>query len=555
MMENQETSKNKRQDYREIVNQMGKKEFTLLKMQEYGFWPKNLPTPYEKQENETKEEYALRKNLIKDYEKVIKQISDLYEEKDKINQKLRELKKKYDETWDYEKIRLDVSKTIMEESIARRKERKEKRELEKKQKSEAWAKEKAERIVFIGKGYSSLLYDKENNKDKLLLQGLPIIEDDKALAEFLGIEYKKLRFLVYHRDVVSVDHYHRYSIPKKKGGERNIAAPKSILKNAQRKILEEVLSKIPVSEHAHGFLKGKSVVSGAKAHILNKDEIEGSNRTPVGMDKEHRINKDGIEASGRASLGRSKESIINKDHIAEKAIGENTQLLINMDLEDFFPTITFERVRGMFKAFGYSGYIASLLAMLCTYCERMEVEVRGEIKYVKTSNRILPQGSPASPMITNIICGKLDKRLSGLASRYNCIYTRYADDMSFSFKEESIDLNLGKFMGLVSKIVSEEGLNINKKKTRFLRKNNRQCITGIVVNNYEIGVPKKWIKTLRAAIYNANKLISNGEEVPAKTVNEISGMISWVKSVNAERYANIIEEGMGIINIDTQGVN
>lgn len=505
MMENQETSKNKRQDYREIVNQMGKKEFTLLKMQEYGFWPKNLPTPYEKQENETKEEYALRKNLIKDYEKVIKQISDLYEEKDKINQKLRELKKKYDETWDYEKIRLDVSKTIMEESIARRKERKERRELEKKQKSEAWAKEKADKIVFIGKGYSNLLYDKENNKDKLLLQGLPIIEDDKALAEFLGIEYKKLRFLVYHRDVVSVDHYHRYSIPKKKGGERNIAAPKSILKNAQRKILEEILSKIPVSEHAHGFLKGKSVVSGAKAHILNKDE--------------------------------------------------NTQLLINMDLEDFFPTIIFERVRGMFKAFGYSGYISSLLAMLCTYCERMEVEVRGEIKYVKTSNRILPQGSPASPMITNIICGKLDKRLSGLASKYNCTYTRYADDMSFSFKEENIDLNLGKFMGLVSKIVNEEGLNINKKKTRLLRKNNRQCITGIVVNNDEIGVPKKWIKTLRAAIYNARKLISNGEEVPVKTINEISGMISWVKSVNAERYAGIIEDGMGIVNIDTQGVN
>lgn len=534
MMENQETSKNKRQDYREIVNQMGKKEFTLLKMQEYGFWPKNLPTPYEKQENETKEEYALRKNLIKDYEKVIKQISDLYEEKDKINQKLRELKKKYDETWDYEKIRLDVSKTIMEESIARRKERKEKKESEKKQKSEAWAKEKADKIVFIGKGYSSLLYDKENNKDKLLLQGLPIIEDDKALAEFLGIEYKKLRFLVYHRDVVSIDHYHRYSIPKKKGGERNIAAPKSILKNAQRKVLEEILSKIPVSEHAHGFLKGKSVVSGAKAHMLNKD---------------------GAETSGIASLGIDKESIINKDYITEKTTGENTQLLINMDLEDFFPTVTFERIRGMFKAFGYSGYISSLLAMLCTYCERMEVEVRGEIKYVKTSNRILPQGSPASPMITNIICGKLDKRLSGLASRYNCTYTRYADDMSFSFKEESIDLNLGKFMGLVSKIVNEEGLNINKKKTRFLRKNNRQCITGIVVNNDEIGVPKKWIKTLRAAIYNANKLISNGEDVPAKTVCEISGMVSWIKSVNAERYANIIEDGMGIVNIDTQGVN
>jgi hypothetical protein len=499
MIENQDNTINKRQDYREQVNELGKKEFTLIKMQEYGFWPKNLPTPYERQENETKEEYAERRALIKDYEKIIKDISDLYDEKDKINQKLRELKKKYDETWDYEKIRLDVAKTIMEESIARRKERKEKRALEKIQKTEAWQKEKADRIVFIGKGYSGLLFDRENNEDKLSAQGLPIIKDDKALAEFLEIEYKKLRFLVYHRDVVSVDHYHRYSIPKKKGGERNIAAPKSVLKNAQRKILDGILSKVPVSDYAHGFLQGKSVLSGAKAHM------------------------------------------------ADKPYGENTGLLINMDLEDFFPTITFERVRGMFKAFGYSGYISSLLAMMCTYCERIAIEVKGEIKYVKTSDRILPQGSPASPMITNIICVKLDKRLSGLASKYNCIYTRYADDMSFSFIEESKDLNLGRFMGLVSKIVSEEGLNINQKKTRFLRKNNRQCITGIVINNDEIGIPKKWIKTLRAAIYNANKLKNNGEEVPAKAINEISGMVSWVKSVNSKRYADIIEVGINLI--------
>lgn len=500
MIESQENSKNNRQEYRKQVDELGKKEFTLIKMQEYGFWPKNLPTPYEKQENETKEEYLERKNLTKEYEKIINAITDLYDEKDEINAKLRDLNKKYNETWDYEKIRQDVSKAIMEESIARRKERKEKRELEKRQKSEAWQKEKADRIVFIGRGYSSLLYDKEDNEEKLLNQGLPVIKDDRALADFFGIEYKKLRFLVYHRDVVLVDHYNRYTIPKKKGGERNIAAPKLILKNVQRKILEEILSKIQVSDYTHGFLKGKSVVSGAKSHI------------------------------------------------ADKASGENTALLINMDLEDFFPTITFERVRGMFKAFGYSGYISSLLAMLCTYCERMPIEVKGKVKYVKTSDRILPQGSPASPMITNIICVKLDKRLSGLSSKYNCVYTRYADDMSFSFMEESSDLNLGKFMGLISKIVNEEGFNINKSKTRFLRKNNRQSITGVVINNDEIGVSKKWIKTLRAAIYNANKLKNSGEKIPQSTINEISGMVSWVRSVNEKRYADIIESGMNLIN-------
>lgn len=483
-----------KQNYREAINQMGKKEFTLIKMQEYGFWPKDLPTPYERQENETREQYAQRKDLLNKYQNVADEITKLYEEKDKINAKLKELQKKYNETWDYEKIRLDVSKTIMEESIKRRAERKKQRELEKQQRSEAWKRTKEDNIVFIGKGYSSLLQDVETNIEKLEAQKLPIIKDDKELAKFLGIEYKKLRFLVYHRDVVSVDNYHRYTIPKKKGGVRNIAAPKSLLKNAQRKILEEVLSKLPVSEYAHGFLKEKSVVSGAKAH------------------------------------------------------GNKPELLINIDLEDFFPTITFERVRGMFKGFGYSGYVASLLSMICTYCERMEVEVRGETKYVKTSHRILPQGSPASPMITNIICRKLDKRLSGLASKYSFTYTRYADDMSFSFINENTDLTYGRLIGLISKIVKEEGFNINKNKTKFLRQNNRQCITGIVINNEEIGVPKRWIKNLRAAIYNANKL-KNNEQIPSsKTINEISGMTSWIKSVNSEKYKNIIDDAMKLIN-------
>ncbi|MHC1684400.1 MAG: reverse transcriptase family protein [Clostridiaceae bacterium] len=500
MTDNLEIVENTKADYREMVNLMGKKEFTLLKMQEYGFWPKNLPTPYERQKNETPEQFKEREALLKEYEKIINEITKLYSEKDEINKKLRELRKSYDETWDYEKIRLDVSQTIMKESIARRKERKKQKELEKKQKSEAWMQKKADEILFIGKGYSQLLQEKESDVEKLSSLNLPVIKTDKELAEVLGIEYKELRFLVYHRDVVSSDNYHHYSVPKRKGGFRNIAAPKSKLKLAQRKILEEILSKIPVSDFAHGFLKEKSVVSGAMAH------------------------------------------------------GGQPKLVINMDLEDFFPTITFERVRGMFKGFGYSGYISSLLAMVCTYCQRMEIEVRGETKYVKTSPRILPQGSPASPMITNILCGKLDKRLSGLASKNGFTYTRYADDISLSLKEnfsEYSNLTEGRICGLVSKIVAEEGFKINKLKTRFLRKNNRQSITGIVVNNEEIGVPRKWIKSLRAAIYNANKLKDSGS-LPMEKINEISGMTAWIKSVNEKRYKNIIDEAMKIINTNKE---
>ena len=110
MMDNNIDNK---QNYRNAVNSMGKKEFTLIKMQEYGFWPENLPTPYERQENETPEEYKKRKGLLEKYEEVINQINDIYKEKEEINSKLKELQKKYDDTWDYEKIRKDVSQTIM----------------------------------------------------------------------------------------------------------------------------------------------------------------------------------------------------------------------------------------------------------------------------------------------------------------------------------------------------------------------------------------------------------------------------------------------------------
>lgn len=494
-MENNQPKTKK--DYYEAVNQMGKKEFTLLKMQEYGFWPKDLPTPYEKQKNETKEDYKKRKELLKEYEKIAKQIANLYKEKDKINEKLRKLKKQYNQTWDYEKLRKDVAQQIMQESIARRAERKRQKELEKAKISEAWKKQKAENIVFIGKGYSNALFHKETDKKLLNCFNLPIIKDDKELAKALEIEYKQLRFLTYHRDVTTTDHYHRYTIPKKSGGTRNIAAPKPILKKAQRKILELILEQIPVSEYAHGFLKGKSIVSGADAHI------------------------------------------------------KQPELLINIDLENFFPTITFERVRDLFYSFGYSGYISSLLAMICTYCERTPIEIKGQIKYVKTSERILPQGAPTSPMITNILCEDLDEELSECLDDeydYKYTYTRYADDISFSFSKDILDTEkLKEIMHIIRNEIHSKGFKINKKKTRFLRKNNRQCVTGIVINNEQLGVPKKWVKTMRAAIYNAKKLKEKGS-LPSDTILELSGMASWLKSVNEKRYEKIIADAKNVLN-------
>lgn len=480
-------------EYRNLVNNMGKKEFTFLKMQEYGFWPSNLPTPYERQQNETEQDFENRKQLLDEFQKLSEKISKAYQERDEIEKALSRLKKQYQNTWNYEKIRAVVAQEIMKESIARRAERKAERERQKQLKSEAWNKRKAENIIFIGKGYSSLLSKKETDIQKLKENQMPVIETDKELAAFLQIDYKTLRYLVYHRDVVTFDNYYRFDIPKKSGGTRHIAAPKTQLKTAQRQILEQILQKVEVSDLSHGFIKSRSVLTSAKTHSTSPD------------------------------------------------------LLINIDLENFFPTITFERVRGVYQSFGYSGYIASLLAMICTYCERMPLEIKGQIKYIKTSDRILPQGSPASPMITNIICKTLDRRINGLCQKLGITYTRYADDMSFSYTGNTDDFDIGDFLNSVNKIIEAEGFHMKKEKTHILRKNNRQYITGIVINNEEIGVPKKWVKILKASIHNAQKLKAAGGSVSNKTIQEISGKIAWLKSVNAKRYQKIINEGTNFL--------
>lgn len=483
-----------RAEYRKQVNEMGKKEFTFMKMQEYGFWPAHLPTPYERQKNETEEDFENRKRLIEELRQLSEKIAETYKGKQEIERKISSLKREYQDTWDYEKIRAAVSQDIMKESIARRAERKAEKERQKQIKSLSWNKKKADNILFIGKGYSSLLGKKETDIEKLKENQMPVIETDRELADLLQIDYKTLRFLAYHRDVVTFDNYYRFDIPKKDGKTRHIAAPKTQLKMAQRVILDRILQKAEVSEQSHGFMRSKSVITSAKSHEAGPD------------------------------------------------------LLINIDLENFFPSITFERVRGLFQSFGYSGYIASLLAMICTYCERMALEIKGETKYIKTSERILPQGSPASPMITNIICRKMDKRINGLCQKLGLNFTRYADDMSFSYIGNIQDFAVGSFLNSIRKIIEDEGFHIKEEKTHILRKNNRQYITGIVINNEEIGVPKKWVKTLKASIHNAEKLKESGGCVSVHTKNEISGKIAWLRSVNETRYKKVIEQGTRLLN-------
>jgi RNA-directed DNA polymerase len=137
----------------------------------------------------------------------------------------------------------------------------------------------------------------------------------------------------------------------------------------------------------------------------------------------------------------------------------NQEKLLTIDIQDYFGSINSKKVYMFFRSIGYANEVATMLANICT---------------LKDS---LPQGAPTSPMLSNLITKRLDKRISGFTGENGIRYTRYADDLTFSG-----DFQEGYIINVVKKILESEGFYINEKKTRVRKKNQRQEVTGIVVN-------------------------------------------------------------------------
>jgi RNA-directed DNA polymerase len=245
-----------------------------------------------------------------------------------------------------------------------------------------------------------------------------------------------------------VSHYRRFSIPKKSGGLRNIAAPMPRLKAAQHWLYETILSKIQLHDAAHGFVHERSIVSNATPHL-------------------------------------------------------KAELVINLDLKDFFPTIDFHRVKGMFRALGYSEQLAIIFALLSTEPETDEVEIDGSTYYVARGERHLPQGSPASPVITNIICRRMDARFRGLAKKFGYTYTRYADDLTFSASGEPVK-EVKRLLAHVRQIIADEDFKLHPKKLRIMRKGARKEVTGIVVNEKPAIIREEY-RRFRSLVFQVEK--------------------------------------------------
>ena len=197
--------------------------------------------------------------------------------------------------------------------------------------------------------------------------------------------------------------------------------------------------------------------------------------------------------------------------------------LLEMDIKNFFGTIKEGQVFKLFCNIGYNTKVSTILTSLCTF--------DGE----------LPQGAVTSPYLANLILYHLDIRLNGLCSRKDIVYTRYADDLSFSSNDRA---KLNGIENFVKNIVSDEGFEINEKKTRYLSNDVKKSITGITINNEEIHVDKKLKRDIRALIFSS--IASKNYALNDK----IRGSIAYVNSIEPgyqEKMINYIER---IINKD-----
>jgi RNA-directed DNA polymerase len=312
--------------------------------------------------------------------------------------------------------------------------------------AEAIARRKAEDIVFLGRGVSGRLGERTSRAEDLERAGLPVLSTPAELAVALGLSVSRLRWLAFHADVATRTHYVRFTVPKKCGGQRTLSAPHRALARAQRWIFERIVSQLATEPSAHGFLPGRSILSNAQPH------------------------------AGRA-------------------------IVVNLDLEGFFPSIVFPRVRKVFERVGYSPAVATILALLCTECPRRTVILDGTTYHVATGPRGLPQGACTSPGLSNQVARRLDRRLSGLAAKLGLIYTRYADDLTFS-GDKDLEGRVGYLMARVRHIAQGEGFTVNESKTRVHRRNTAQMVTGLVVNDRP-GVRRSEVRRLRAILHRA----------------------------------------------------
>lgn len=307
------------------------------------------------------------------------------------------------------------------------------------------------------------------------------------LANALSIETSKLRYVLWGKGLFS--YYTRFTIPKSNGTSRQITAPHGVIKTLQYRLLKILNAYYSPKRVVHGFTKGRSILTNAYNHT-------------------------------------------------------NKNWVVNIDIKDFFPSINFGRVRGLFlKSFpNMNEECATAIAQLICY------------------RNSLPQGAPTSPIISNMICTRLDRHMMEFARLNNFRYSRYADDITFS-GDGSIRSCIGEYSNgsliLTSEcinILNKNGFQVNEEKVRVSLKFRKQEVTGLVVNS-KVNVSRKYIRNLRAILHNIeiNGLVETqkvySEEYHGRTnlQNFIHGKLLFLRMIRGS-YDNIYDRLVNSFN-------
>ena len=313
-----------------------------------------------------------------------------------------------------------------------------------------------------------------------------------ALAQWLRVPdaglWRLTRPAAWQRRGALGDQHYRYDLlPKRRGGWRLLEVPQPWLMPLQRRLLDDLLDRLPLHEAACGFVRERSVVDHARAH------------------------------AGQA-------------------------IVLKFDLQDFFSTVRASRVHAMFAALGYSQTVARELTSLCTTATPELVLRRlheqgslGWTQLQRLRDAHLPQGAPSSPALANLCAFGLDLRLAALARTLGARYTRYADDLVISGGPRLRDA--ASRVGVqVARIARDEGFELNHRKTRSLGTGTRQAVCGIVVNERP-NLPRDEFDRLKAVLHQC---VRDGPAAQNRGgivdwPAHLRGRVAWAMQINPDK--------------------
>jgi hypothetical protein len=325
---------------------------------------------------------------------------------------------------------------------------------------------------------------------------VPSLVTPGELADWLGISVPHLDWYADRQDRCHPlppgprHHYVYHWMSKRRGGSaRLIESPKWRLKQIQRRILRGILDHIPPHAAAHGFRPKHNVLSFVSAHLRH-------------------------------------------------------EVVVRLDLKDFFPSIPWRRVHGVFLTAGYPGEMASYLTALCMNrppeCVWQDFpqygSYRDRLAHESLYGRAhLPQGAPTSPALANLAAYQLDGRLQGLAAACGAAYSRYADDLLFSGDAE-FAARARRFPPQVAAIILDEGFAPHPHKTRVMHASQRQSAGGLILNQ-RANVPRRDYDLLKATLFNCVRRgpATENHQQRADFRAHLAGRVAHVESVNPAR--------------------